>query len=156
MTTRRLVPRSLFLARRTWLRLRKPTTMGVRLFVRDDSGGVLLVHHTYIPGWHFPGGGVDRGESLHAAAARELREEVGLRTTAPVRLVSTHARFGAWGHDYVTLFAADRWEGTLAHDRFEIAAARFFRPDELPEDLSRATRRRLGELLWGENVREEW
>ncbi|WP_201851156.1 NUDIX domain-containing protein [Myceligenerans indicum] len=51
------------------------------LFVTDDSGRVLLVKPTYRDHWAFPGGYVDQGETPHAAAARELFEELGLSLT---------------------------------------------------------------------------
>ena len=39
---------------------------------------ILLVKHSYIPGWHLPGGGVDHGEDIHTAAIREVYEETGI------------------------------------------------------------------------------
>jgi len=50
--------------------------------VRDDDGRVLLVRRGTDPGrglWSVPGGRVEEGESAAAAAAREVREETGLR-----------------------------------------------------------------------------
>src|SRR5438309_763609 len=56
-------------------RLAHGTTTGVRAMVIDGAGRVFLVKHSYVPGWHLPGGGVDRGESVSTALARELVEE---------------------------------------------------------------------------------
>lgn len=156
MRVPRLIMRSAFLARRAWLTARKPLTLGVRVLVRDGDGSVLLVRHSYVEGWHMPGGAVDRGESFAAAAVRELREEVGLRARGTPRLLAVYARFGPWGHDHVALFGVDAWEGAVRVDGAEIAEARFFPPDALPEPLSRATRRRLDEHLFGHAVSERW
>jgi 8-oxo-dGTP diphosphatase len=45
---------------------------------RDAVGRVLLVKPTYKDGWEIPGGYVEAGESPRAAAAREVKEELGL------------------------------------------------------------------------------
>ena len=49
---------------------------GVLLF--DEQDRVLLVDPTYKPGWEFPGGVVEPGESPARAAVREVAEELGL------------------------------------------------------------------------------
>ena len=46
-------------------------TLGVRALLVAD-GGVVLVRHTYTPGWYLPGGGVERGESVAEAVRREV------------------------------------------------------------------------------------
>lgn len=54
-------------------------TEGAHLLVHDDEGRVLVVRTTYLgPGWMLPGGRVERGETPHAAAERETREETGI------------------------------------------------------------------------------
>lgn len=60
---------------------RPPTAhamIGVGVIVRDGAGRVLLGLHRGGT-WELPGGALEPGESVAAAAVRELREETGLR-----------------------------------------------------------------------------
>lgn len=52
--------------------------MGAGVLLTDAGGRVLLVEPTYKAYWEIPGGAVDADESPRAAAARELKEELGL------------------------------------------------------------------------------
>ena len=62
-----------------WFRLTRGSTLGVRAAVIDAEGRVLLlVRHSYAPGWIFPGGGVERGETVYDAVRREMHEEAGI------------------------------------------------------------------------------
>ncbi|RUT78707.1 NUDIX domain-containing protein, partial [Mesorhizobium sp. M7A.T.Ca.US.000.02.1.1] len=52
--------------------LRRPMTLGVRGLIHDRaSKSVFLIRHTYVPGWQLPGGGVEVGETMNEALARE-------------------------------------------------------------------------------------
>ena len=93
-----------------WSRLSRGKTLGVRVLAVDAEGRVLLVRHTYLPGWWLPGGGVDRGETLEAAAVRELREEAGLIAVGRPRLLSAHSNERFFPGDHVVLFRVDAWE----------------------------------------------
>ena len=53
----------------------------------NDRHKVLLVKHTYISGWHLPGGGLGAGESAEACIAREIQEETGLELGNSAELI---------------------------------------------------------------------
>lgn len=52
--------------------------ISIKALVRRDDGCVLVVKETGRTGWDLPGGGMDHGESIKNAIARELNEEVCL------------------------------------------------------------------------------
>jgi 8-oxo-dGTP pyrophosphatase MutT (NUDIX family) len=135
----------------------RPMTLGVRGVAIDADGRVLLVKHGYVAGWHFPGGGVEAGETCEAALERELREEANIAVEAPTRLHGLFFNVHVSRRDHVAVYEVRHFRvlGERAPDR-EILAARFFAPDALPEDTTRATRARLAEILDGREVSALW
>lgn len=126
---------------------RWPLTIGVRIIVREDADRVLLVRHTYAPGWHFPGGAVDRRETAADAAVRELREEALIEATAPPRLVGVYLNTTQKKSDHILFFDAPVWRRVEGKSRpLEIAEAAFFPINDLPKGTTGGTRRRLAEL----------
>ena len=145
---RRIEPftRPLFFA---FSRATRGMTLGVRAFVRDEAGRILLVKHTYLAGWWLPGGGVDKGETTQDAAARELREEAGLVALSAPRLLSVHSNERFFPGDHVLVFAIDRFEPGERTSHGEIEAVEWFDPDALPADMNPASARRIHEALTG-------
>ena len=141
---------------RFW-RLSRGLLMGVRGVVLDTEGQVLLVRHTYIGGWHLPGGGVEIGESATQALARELREEGNVRLTGPAVLhgLFHHPQF--WRGDHVAVYVVRAFvqDGPPRRSR-EIAETGFFLPKNLPPDTTPGTRRRLAEIIVGAPTGEVW
>src|SRR3954447_14775924 len=79
-------------------------TVGVRGAVIDEHSRVFLVRHTYVRGWHLPGGGVEVGEYAQDALRRELREEAGIELTAPPPLHAIFFNFNAPRRDHVVVY----------------------------------------------------
>ena len=132
-------------------------TLGVRGIAIDPQGRVALVRHTYVSGWHLPGGGVERGESAAEAMIREFREESEIVPDAPPRLVGLYRNVAAAPRDHVALFVLPAFTvlRPKVPDR-EIAACTFFPTDALPEGTTRATRARLEEVRRGLAADPHW
>ncbi|MGA8171674.1 MAG: NUDIX domain-containing protein [Methylocystis sp.] len=135
----------------------RPMTLGVRGLVIAPDGKVLLVRHTYVPGFYLPGGGVEGGETLMESLTRELAEEGNIAVDEPPALFGVYLNRAASSRDHVALYVVRAFRQTAPHvpDR-EIAEAGFFSPDALPEDATRATRERLDEVLRGAKVSPYW
>lgn len=127
--------------------LARGMTMGVRAACFDDAGRIFLVRHSYVPGWHMPGGGIERGETALEALAKEIREEGNLAVGAPPVLVHVYFNRQTSKRDHVLLYRCDGVVQTAPRlrDR-EIVEAGFFALDALPVATTAATRRRLEEL----------
>jgi ADP-ribose pyrophosphatase YjhB (NUDIX family) len=137
--------------------LMRPMTLGVRGVVVDAEGRALLVKHTYVAGWHLPGGGVEVGETCEAALTRELAEEANVVLEGPTLLLGLFLNRPVSRRDHVVVYVARRFRvtGERAPDR-EIVAAQFFALDALPPDTTRGTRARLAEALSGAPVSPLW
>ncbi len=139
-------------------RLRNPYTLGVRVIVEDAQNQILLVRHSYVAGWYLPGGGVDRGETLEEAARREVQEEVGIACVGRPVLLNIYLNEQASGRDHVGLFHIQDWiqDAGFLQPNAEVLEAAFFALGQLPEDVSRATVRRLAEFRAGEFPSARW
>lgn len=138
------------------VRLWGGTTLGVRTLALDEDR-VLLVRHTYVSGWHLPGGGVHAGETAEAAAHRELLEETGYEATAPARFLGLYFNPAMAGRDHVALYHVPTCAIRRAfRANREIAEIGLFRTNDLPQTTTTATRRRLAEFLEGLPPADHW
>jgi 8-oxo-dGTP pyrophosphatase MutT (NUDIX family) len=138
-------------------RFTRGLTVGVRAVVIDGSGRVFLVKHSYVGGWYLPGGGVEAGETLMTALARELREEGNIELGAEPGLFAVYFNRRVSRRDHVALYVVRVFhQSAPPQPNREIIAHGFFAPDALPEDTTRATRARLAEVLQGSAIAEVW
>jgi ADP-ribose pyrophosphatase YjhB (NUDIX family) len=142
----------------TYFLLSRPMTLGARGIVYDEEqGSIFLIRHTYVPGWQFPGGGVESGETLEEALGRELAEEGNIDITEPPKLTAMYLNRSASQRDHVGLFLIRSFRQTAPKipDR-EIAESGFFPLDALPEGMTRPTRDRLAEIFGDAPVSPYW
>jgi ADP-ribose pyrophosphatase YjhB (NUDIX family) len=154
-------PRLLFkLAQAAFLTLARFTrgmTLGVRAMVLSQDNRIFLVRHSYVPGWHMPGGGVEAGETLEEALAKELREEGNITLTGRAVLLGVYLNRRASARDHVAVYVVRDFVQSAPHvpDR-EIVETGFFPLDALPEGTTQSTRKRIREGLEGAPLPQEW
>ena len=105
--------------------------VAVGTIISAGDGRLVLVRRAIDPGyglWVFPGGYVDRGEEITAAAVREAREECGLDVRLD-RLVNIYSYPGR--PLIIIVYAATAIAGELCSDD-ECLEARMFAHDEIP------------------------
>ena len=131
-------------------RFTRPMTLGVRAVLLDEAGRVFLVRHSYVPGWHCPGGAVEAGETVEHALAREVREEGAIEILGTPDLHGIFFNRASSRRDHVIVYVVRdfRQLGPREPD-WEIVETGFFPLAALPDGTSAATRARLREVLDG-------
>lgn len=124
--------------------------IAVGTIIRSMSERIVLVRRAIDPGygkWVFPGGYVDRGETLPAAAIREAREECGLEVRLD-GLVNIYSYAGR--APVIVVYAATATGGTLCADDECLETAEFDTASLPWDDLAfRSTHDGLRDYLAG-------
>ena len=138
-------------------RLLRPLTLGVRAIVLDPQQRVFLVRHSYTPGWHLPGGGVEPGESVRQALVHELEEEGNIVLDGEPSLQGVYFNNHASQRDHVALYLVRNFHQTASRGAdWEIVETGFFPLDALPAHCARGTKARLAEVFEGAPISEIW
>lgn len=138
-------------------RFTRPLTIGVRAVVLDPENRVFLVKHSYVPGWHCPGGAVEPGETVHDALLRETREECSIEILGEPQLHGIFFNRRASRRDHVAVFVVREFRQLAARrPDWEIVDTGFFALDALPDGVTGSTRARLNEVALGLMPPKDW
>jgi len=138
-------------------RFARGMTLGVRAVVVDKDDRVFLVKHSYVAGWHLPGGGVETGETFLEALRRELVEEGRIELVGEPALHGLFFNSHVSRRDHVAVYVVRQFaQDRLPKPNHEIVACGFFEADALPVDTTEGTRRRISEVLDGQARIATW
>jgi 8-oxo-dGTP pyrophosphatase MutT (NUDIX family) len=131
-------------------RIARGMTLGVRGVVLDGEGKVFLVRHSYVSGWHLPGGGVEVGETFLEALRRELVEEGRIELTGDPVLHGLFFNGHVSRRDHVAVYVVRQFrQDRLPKPNHEIVECGFYAAGALPAETTRGTRLRIAEVLDG-------
>jgi len=129
-------------------RFARGMTLGVRAVVLDADGRVFLVKHSYVAGWHLPGGGVEVGESVMEALKRELVEEGRIELAGEPALHGVFFNGHVSRRDHVAVFVVRHFrQDRVPEPNREIVATGFFATAALPDGTTEGTCLRISEVL---------
>lgn len=138
-------------------RFARGMTLGVRAVVLDGDGRVFLVKHSYVSGWHLPGGGVEVGETFRDALRRELVEEGRIELIGEPPLHGLFHNSHVSRRDHVAVYVVRQFsQDRLPEANHEIVACGFFDATALPEETTRGTRLRIAEVIEGREPVATW
>jgi len=138
-------------------RFARGMTLGVRAVVLDGDNRVFLVKHSYVAGWHLPGGGVEVGETFHDALRRELAEEGRIELAGEPILHGLFFNSQVSRRDHVAVYLIRHFrQDRLPEPNREITACGFFDLAALPAETTEGTRLRISEVLEGRAPMANW
>ena len=138
-------------------RFARGMTLGVRAVVLDADNRVFLVKHSYVAGWHLPGGGVEVGETFRDALRRELAEEGGIELLGEPMLHGLFHNSHVSRRDHVAVYLIREFrQDQMPEPNREIVACGFFETNALPAETTEGTRLRIAEVLEGRAPIATW
>jgi 8-oxo-dGTP pyrophosphatase MutT (NUDIX family) len=138
-------------------RFARGMTLGVRGVVLDAENRVFLVKHSYVSGWHLPGGGVEVGETFCDALKRELMEEGRIELSGEPRLHGVFFNSYASRRDHVAVYVIRHFrQDRLPDPNREIIDCGFFEASALPQGTTEGTRLRIAEVLENKQPTATW
>ncbi len=138
-------------------RFARGMTLGVRGVVLDGDNKVFLVKHSYVSGWHLPGGGVEVGETFGDALRRELMEEGRIEVLGEPVLHGLFLNSHVSRRDHVAVYVVRRFRQDHPPEaNREIVACGFFAATALPAETTEGTRLRVSEVLEGRTPIATW
>jgi ADP-ribose pyrophosphatase YjhB (NUDIX family) len=138
-------------------RLTRSQTLGVQGIIVQGENEVLLVRHSYVRGWHFPGGGVERDENLEQALRRELFEESGIEIRGKPRLHGIFSNFARSTGDHIAVYVVPAWTRVCEPaSGLEIIERKFFERHKVPDGLIEGAKRRLAEVFDQQPISDTW
>ncbi len=141
----------------SYWRFARGMTFGVRAVVLDEANRVFLVKHSYVSGWHLPGGGVEVGETAVQSLTRELIEEGNIVLEGTPQLHNIFFNRRVSRRDHVAVYVVRQFHQSGApRPNSEIVATSFFDIHDLPDDTTRGTRARIREVIEGVAPTADW
>jgi 8-oxo-dGTP pyrophosphatase MutT (NUDIX family) len=138
-------------------RMARGMTLGVRGVVLDGDDKVFLVRHSYVAGWHLPGGGVEVGETFLEALRRELMEEGRIELTGEPVLHGLFFNGHVSRRDHVAVYVVRQFrQDRLPKPNHEIVETGFYDAAALPAETTKGTRLRIAEVLDGAKPIATW
>jgi 8-oxo-dGTP diphosphatase len=143
---------------RTWWKIRKPATFGVKVLLihPDDPEQCLIVRHSYSDSarWGMPGGGYRPGrETPGQAGVREVFEELALTVTEVPAVLDTVRTTLEGKRDTLTIVQAAPVSASFVRSP-EIAEARWVRADMAAMPEGAPASRWLERALSARNARD--
>ncbi|CAO5166636.1 8-oxo-dGTP diphosphatase [Frankia sp. AiPs1] len=128
----------------------------VSAIVTDGDGAVLLIRRTDNGYWSIPGGGIEPGETVRQAAAREVSEETGIdvEVTGVIGIFSNPGHVAAYDDGEVrqefSICLTTRKLGGNVKTSSESSEVKFVPVGELEEyDIHESIRDRIAKYLEG-------